>query len=243
MISVVLLAYNEEESLPRLVPRIAEVLAPLGKPYRVVVVDDGSQDGTAAAARTLAETKPVVLLQHGVNKGVAKGFDTGIRHCVTDAGAGDLIFTMEADITNDPSILPEMIRELETHDVVCASRYQDGGAYVGFPLKRRIFSWGANTLARLCCQVPGVRDYTFFFRGYRAEVLRRAIALHGERFIERRGFAANAEILVKASKAGPLRCAEVPSVYRFDLRPGTSKMKVWRNTLEYLPLLWYGLTH
>jgi dolichol-phosphate mannosyltransferase len=239
MISVVLLAYNEEESLPRLIPRIVEVLKPLGKPSRVVVVDDGSKDRTAA----VAEQHGAVVLRHGVNKGVAKGFDTGLRFCAQDGKAGDLVFTMEADVTNDPAAIPEMTRALETHDVVCASRYQDGGAYVGFPLKRRIFSWGANTLARLCCRVPGVRDYTYFYRGYRVEALQRALAFHGERFIERRGFAANAEILVKCAAAGTLRCAEVPSVYRFDLRPGASKMKVWRNTLEYLPLLWYGITH
>lgn len=243
MISVVLLAYNEEESLPRLVPALCGVLETLKIPYRVVVVDDGSQDGTADAARELGRTKPVVLLQHGVNKGVAKAFDTGLRWCVTNGGPGDYIFTMEADVTNDPAAIPAMVRELAGHDVVIASRYAPGGAYVGFPLKRRIFSWGANTLARLCCRVPGARDYTFFYRGYQREALERAIKAHGDRFIERRGFAANAEILVKAAAAGPLRCAEVPSVYRFDLRPGASKMKVWRNTFEYLPLLWYGITH
>lgn len=239
MISVVLLAYNEEESLPRLIPRIVEVLQPLGKPWRVVVVDDGSKDRTAAVARE----QGAVVLRHGTNKGVAKGFDTGLRFCADGAGPGDLVFTMEADVTNDPAAIPEMARQLDAYDVVCASRYQDGGAYVGFPLKRRIFSWGANTLARLCCRVPGVRDYTYFYRGYRAEVLTRAIAFHGERFIERRGFAANAEILVKCAASGPLRCAEVPSVYRYDLRPGSSKMKVWKNTFEYIPLLLYGLRH
>jgi dolichol-phosphate mannosyltransferase len=243
MISVVLLAFNEEESLPRLIPRLCEVLEPLGKDFRVVVVDDGSRDGTAQAARVLSKTKPVVLLQHEVNKGVARAFDTGLRWCAQNGGPGDLIFTMEADVTNDPASLPSMIEALKTADVVIASRYAPGGAYVGFPLKRRIFSWGANTLARLACRVPGATDYTYFYRGYRQEALARAVAFHGERFIERNGFASNAEILVKLSKAGTITCAEVPSIYRFDLRPGASKMKVWRNTLEYLPLLWYALTH
>jgi dolichol-phosphate mannosyltransferase len=243
MISVVLLAYNEEESLPRLVPRLFEVLDGLETPCRVVVVDDGSQDGTAEAARALAKDRPVVLLQHGVNKGVAKAFDTGLRWCVANGGPGDLVFTMEADVTNDPAALPGMARLLGDNDVVLASRYADGGAYVGFPLKRRLFSWGANTLARLCCRVPGARDYTFFYRGYRHATLARALEKHGERFIERRGFAANAEILVKCAAAGPLRCAEVPSVYRFDLRPGASKMKLWSNMIEYAPVLWYGITH
>lgn len=243
MIDVVLLAYNEEEPLSRLVPRLRSILDLFGRPYRLVVVDDGSRDGTAQVTRSLGkDDRRVVLLQHEVNKGVARAFDTGLRWCVRNGAPGDLILTMEADITNDPATMPDMIRLLETYDVVCASRYAEGGAYVGFPWRRRLFSWGANRLARLCCRVPGVRDYTFFYRGYRFEALERALAFHGDRFIERRGFAANAEILVKLAKAAPLRCAEVPSAYRFDWRPGASKMKIWRNTFEYVPLLWYALT-
>lgn len=239
MISIVLLAYNEEDALPRLIPEIESALASIPEPHRFVVVDDGSRDRTAEIARGLAAAYPLILVSHEVNKGVAKAFDTGLRAAVKDAVPGDLVFTMEGDRTNDPACLAAMIDKLrDSCDVVCASRYQPGGAYVGFPFTRRILSFGANTLARLFFRVPGVKDYTIFYRGYRAAVLQRALAGYGERFIRCRGFASNAEILVKVAKAGPLRCGEVAMMYRYDLKRGASKMKVVKNFAEYLQLFW-----
>lgn len=241
MISAVLLAYNEEESLPKMIPAVAAALHKLGDEFRIIVVDDGSKDGTAAAARALAKDYPVVLLQHEVNRGVAAAFDTGLRRCAS-GDPGDVVFTMEADVTNDPAALPAMYKALEKADVVIASRYRSGGDYVGFPLKRRILSWGANLFGRVFFGVSGVSDYTYFYRGYRVAVLQRALEKFGRRFIQCSGFASNAEILVKVAKAGKITVAEVPSVYRYDLKPGASKMRVLKNLLEYGKLLWISVT-
>lgn len=237
MISVILLAYNEEASLPLLIPELESTLSAIPGPHRFIIVDDGSRDRTAEIAAGLAKDYPVILASHPVNMGVAKAFDTGLRLALRDAAPEDLIFTLEGDRTNDPACIPEMVRLLRAgRDIVCASRYHPGGSYIGFPLKRRILSVGANFLARVIFRVPGVKDYTIFYRGYRAAVLKRALEAYGERFIECRGFASNAEILVKTAKAGPLNCAEVAMIYRYDLKRGVSNMKVAKNLVEYLKL-------
>lgn len=241
MIRIVILAYNEEFGLPGLAEALDGVLRG-GESYRILVVDDGSRDKTAEVARELAKRYPVDLLQHAVNRGVAAAFETGIRAAVAASGPDDLVFTIEGDLTNDPRIIRRMAGRLRDGlDVVCASRYEPGGAYVGFPLKRRLLSWGANLLARNFFRVPGVKDYTLFYRGYRAAALKRALDAWGEDFIECRGFAANAEILVKVAAAGPLSCGEVATVYRYDLKRGKSSMKVGRNLAEYAGLFWRTL--
>ncbi len=233
MIRIVILAYNEEFGLPGLAEALDGALRD-GESYKILVVDDGSRDKTAEAARELAKRFPVELHQHPVNRGVAAAFHTGITAAVAASGPDDLVFTIEGDLTNDPRIIRRMAGRLRDGlDVVCASRYAPGGAYVGFPLKRRILSWGANLLARNFFRIEGVKDYTLFYRGYRASALKRALKVWGDRFIECRGFAANAEILVKVAASGPLRCGEVATVYRYDLKRGKSAMKVFRNLAEY----------
>jgi len=231
---MLLLAYNEEAAIGSCLERLKGLLATQSEPFRFVVVDDGSTDRTAEIVGGMAGSMPVTLLQHPKNLGVARGFDTGLRHIAESAAADDPVVTLEADNTNDPSYLLRMFGMLRSgFDVVCASRYRRGGSYIGFPLKRLLFSLGANWSMRLFFPVPGVRDFTIFFRVYRSRVLSNAIRFHGARFIERRGFTANAEILFKIAAAGPVRCGECPLAYRYDLKKSGSKMKVAHNVREY----------
>lgn len=239
MIYIVLLAYNEEPSLGDLLLDLNRHLQKQPEPFRFIVVDDGSQDGTARAAEALSASLPLSLLRHPSNLGVAKAFHTGLTYVSGVASESDFVVTMEADKTNDPSCVPALIQKLKDgFDVACASRYQPGGAYVGFPPKRLVFSLGANLLARWLLRVPGVKDYTIFFRAYRVQAIRRAMLRYGERFIQCRGFASNAEILVKVVRSGAQRCAEIPTIYRYDLKPGKSKMKVLVNMREYFLFFW-----
>lgn len=237
MIHIVVLAYNEAAMLPKLLERLNGVLVGQKESFRLLVVDDGSKDGTGDTAQALSAKYPVVVLRHAVNQGVAKAFDTGLRKAAAEAEGDDVIVTMEGDGTNDPETLPPMLEKFkEGFDVVCASRYAKGGGYRGFPLKRYLLSIGANTAARIFFRIPEVRDYTLFFKGYRASLLKRAISAYGECFVEGRGFASNAEILVKTCRGGSVRCAEVPTVYRYDLKAGKSTMKIGKNLVEYLRL-------
>ena len=228
-------AYNEAANLPTVCGRLKAALG--SRPYRLFVVNDGSQDDTAKVAQGLAAEHPLTLVDHPVNRGIAAVFLTGIRAALEGAGDDEPVVIMEGDGTSDPAILPAMVSVLDAGaDIAIASRYLPGGAHLRFPLKRLILSHGANALLRLVIRLPGVTDYTIFYRGYRAAVLQRALEAYGDRFIECRGFASNAEILVKTAKAVPLNCGEVAMIYRYDLKPGVSNMKIAKNLLEYLKL-------
>ncbi len=229
---LVVLAYNEEAGIGENLASIRE----LGLPdLEIIVVDDGSTDRTEAIVRHMKETMPLDLLSHATNRGVAAAFDTGLRHAAEISRPGDFIITIEGDGTNSLQALRPIIELLgQGHDVVCGSRYVPGGGYHGFPLKRLIFSKGANLVMRWYCGLKPVKDYTLFYRGYRAEILREAFARYGRRFIEARGFFANIEILVKLSRLRPLKAAETPVVYTYGAKRSGSKMRVWRNLAEYL---------
>ncbi|MBI4369643.1 MAG: glycosyltransferase [Elusimicrobia bacterium] len=235
MIYIVILAYNEAGGIGQLLESVSGVLSKADEPCRLVVVNDGSKDGTSEIVEDMKKILPIDHLTHPTNLGVAKAFDTGLRHAASAARRDDVIVTMEGDRTNAPETLLAMAGLLrrEALDVVCASRYAKGGAYVAFPPLRHFLSLGANFLTRLFFQVPGVRDYTIFFRAYRASIIQEALTHYNEQFIERRGFCSNAEILLKLSKTKRLRCGEVPLIYRYDLKKGRSKMKILPNMREY----------
>jgi dolichol-phosphate mannosyltransferase len=188
-------AYNEAANLTPLLERIDEALS--GKEYIVFIVDDGSEDETAALARELAERFPVRLLEHSQNRGIATAFLTGLRAAVAESGDDDAICVLEGDGTSDPALLSPMARALESGiDVAIASRHVAGGGYRGFPLKRLLLSRAANFLLRIVCRLPGVRDYTIFYRAYRSGPLSKALEAYGDRFTSVGGFACNAEMLL-----------------------------------------------
>ncbi len=229
---LVVLAYNEEAGIGENLAAIRDL--GLGD-LEIIVVDDGSTDRTEAIVRHMKETMPLDLLSHESNRGVAAAFDTGLRHAAAISKPGDFIITIEGDGTNSLQALRPIIGLLrQGYDVVCGSRYVPGGGYHGFPLKRLIFSVGANWVMRWYCGLKPVKDYTLFYRGYRAELLQEAFERYGRRFIEARGFFANIEILVKLSRLRPLRAVETPVVYSYGAKRSGSKMRVWRNLSEYL---------
>jgi dolichol-phosphate mannosyltransferase len=229
---LVLLAYNEEAGIGATLTAIRDLHL---SDVEVIVVDDGSTDRTEAIVREMKETMPLELLSHELNRGVAAAFDTGLRHAAAISRPSDFVVTMEGDGTNALASLRPIIRLLATgHDIVCGSRYVAGGAYRGFPLIRLVCSRAANAIMRVYCGLPHVRDYTLFYRGYRAEVLQDAFRRYGSGFIEAKGFFANIEILVKLGRLRPLAVAETPVVYDYGAKRSQSKMRIVRNIAEYL---------
>lgn len=234
---VVVPAYNEAENLPRMLTEVGQTLAAYEVAFQFLVVNDGSQDATAEVVEGLAKTWPIRLLHHPKNRGVGAVFLTGLTEACAQAQPNDAIIILEADGTNDPRVIPQMLERIRAgDDVVIGSRYRAGGGYHKFPLRRLILSRGANWLMKLFFPIANVRDYTIFCRAYRAGLLQHAFERYGDRLIERQTFACNAEILVKLHALG-LRASEAPMHYRYDLKRGRSKLAIQRTIKEYLALM------
>ena len=231
MLSIVLPAYNEAHDLPDLLDRIGRTMTPYGKRYQIIVVDDGSDDETADVAEAMAPRLPVKVFRHGENGGLGRALRTGLLTAMQDSR---FVVTMDADNSHDPELIPLMIERLQLgHDVVVASRFQEGGQEVGVGLHRRALSHTASRVLRWVFPLKGVRDYSSGYRAYRAELLKDLVDEYGEdSFIEETGFACMLEALLKAG-AREARMVEVPLVLRYDRKQGASKMRIFRTVRRY----------
>jgi dolichol-phosphate mannosyltransferase len=234
---IVLPAYNEEGNVGGLLKRIDRDLSHDSLPYRVVVVDDGSIDRTAEILADAARLLPVTVFRHERNQGLGAAIRDGLRIATEMAGEDDIIVTMDADETHSPAQIAGMIRRVEAgSDVVTASRFQPGAAVSGLTLHRRLISWAASLLMRVCFPTPGVRDYTCGFRAYRAAALRAASDKFGPALVDQAGFQCMADILLKLRRMD-LVFGEVPMVLRYDVKRGVSKMKIGRTAAGTLRML------
>lgn len=238
MIVVALPAYNEAEALPRLLERMRGTAAELDQPLRVVVVDDGSADDTAAAAeRESRAAMPVEVVRHDRNRGLHGALDTGFQAALARTGAGDWVLTMDADDTHPPNLISAMLEKGRAGaDVVIASRFQPGAQWFGLSWDRLLFSKGVSWLFRIWWPMPNVRDYTCGYRLYRADLLRRAYETYGDDFVSEPSFACMPDVLWKVSRLRPV-FAEVPLSLHYDRKPGASKMNVGRTIRRTLALI------
>jgi dolichol-phosphate mannosyltransferase len=237
MIIIALPAFNEEEALSRLLPDIATVLEEAGLPYRLLVVDDGSGDRTAAVVEACADQLSVKLVRHPRNLGLGAAMQTLFRTALADLGEGDILVTMDADETHRPSLIGPMVEKIhEGAEVVIASRYQPGAQIIGVPAHRLLLSNGMARLFRTLAPVRGAKDYSCGYRAYAAGILRRMAEIYGEGLTEESGFACQVDVLLKAGRLGAV-VAEVPMILRYDLKPGKSKMNVRQTVRDTLRLL------
>lgn len=219
--------YNERENIERLVP---SVLAQDPR-IEILIVDDGSPDGTGEAADAIAVKNPRVHVLHrpeklGLGTAYLDGFRWGIER------GYDWMFEMDADFSHDPAHLPQFLDALQRHDVVLGSRYlRRRVTVVNWPITRLLLSYFANVYARWVTGLP-VADATGGFKAFRREVLE-TIKLDA---VESEGYAFQIEMTMRAWKRG-FRIVEVPIVF-VDRTSGESKMskriireaiwKVWK---------------
>lgn len=211
---VVLPTYNEAENIG---PIAAAILAALPD-ATLLIVDDGSPDGTGGIADALAGTDLRIRVRHRPAKqGLGRAYLDGFA--IALAGGADVVVQMDADWSHDPAALPALVRPILVGDadLVIGSRYVAGGGVVDWGLGRRIISRGGSQFARIVLGL-GPHDLTGGFKAWRATTLA-AIPFDG---VHGGGYVFQIEMTFRASRRSA-RVAETPITFR-DRRVGQSKM-------------------
>ncbi len=211
---VVLPTYNEADNLE---PIAAAILSALPD-ATLLVVDDGSPDGTGQIADRVAVADARVRVLHRAAKaGLGRAYLAGFR--VALDGGASFVLQMDADWSHDPASLPGLLAPLAdgSADLVIGSRYAPGGGVVDWGIARRVISRGGSLFAKLVLGLPA-RDLTGGFKAWRAETLA-AIDFEG---VHAGGYVFQIEMTYRATRQGA-RVREVPITFR-DRRVGQSKM-------------------
>jgi len=225
---VIVPTYDEAASIERLLRSVAGVLVEAApEDHRILVVDDGSPDGTAEIAERLgAELGVVEVLRRTEKSGLGQAYLAGFRHAL--AAGAEHVCEMDADLSHDPAHLPALLTAAEHADLVLGSRYVPGGGVTDWGLPRRLLSRGGCIYARLILGLPQ-RDLTGGFKVIHRRVLE-AIELDS---VRSQGYVFQIEVTYRAVLAG-FRVAEVPIVFR-ERDAGASKMSarialeaIWR---------------
>jgi dolichol-phosphate mannosyltransferase len=211
---VVLPTYDEADNIR---PVSAAILQSLPG-ATLLVVDDGSPDGTGEIADELAAADPRMRVRHRPAKqGLGRAYLDGFAIAL-DGGAA-IVVQMDADLSHDPTVLPNLIAPISdgSTDLVIGSRYAPGGGVVDWGIGRRVISRGGSIFARTVLRL-GPRDLTGGFKAWRSSTLA-ALPFEG---VHAGGYVFQIEMTFRASRAGA-RIREVPITFH-DRRVGQSKM-------------------
>ncbi|HUK34945.1 MAG TPA: polyprenol monophosphomannose synthase [Vicinamibacterales bacterium] len=209
---VVVPTYNERENLPLLVSGLMQ-----HSNVRVLIVDDGSPDGTGSVADELARVHSgrIDVMHRAGTRGLGRSYVDGLKWASRQPV--DLICQMDADLSHDPAQLPRLIAAAERADVVIGSRYVPGGRVMNWPLRRRLLSRFANIYVRMVTRL-NARDCTSGYRCWHRDALS---VMPLDRFISD-GYSFLVEMLYVADR-GQRRIAEVPITF-IERRLGESKL-------------------
>ena len=219
--------YNEADNLPKIVPAILAQDPRL----EVLVIDDGSPDGTGQLADAMAAVEPRIhVLHRAAKEGLGKAYLAGFRWALARDYA--YIFEMDADFSHDPKYLKDFLTAIQVQDLVLGSRYKSGVNVVNWPMSRLLLSFFANKYVYWVTWMP-LTDATGGFKCFRRAVLE-AIALDS---VRSNGYAFQIEVSFRAWRKG-FRLLEIPIVF-VDRIEGQSKMnkRIVREAIWMVPWL------
>jgi dolichol-phosphate mannosyltransferase len=213
---LILPTYNEAENIEGLVRAALAQLETTGREHTILVVDDGSPDGTGRIVDRLAEELAFVRVLHRERKqGLGRAYLAGFGLALENRA--ELVLEMDADFSHDPADLPRLIAAAEAADLVLGSRYVPGGGVSSWGRVRRLLSRGGSAYARILLGVP-VRDLTGGFKCFHRRVLEAIDLEH----VHADGYGFQIELTYKAVRAG-FTVAEIPILFR-ERSVGKSKM-------------------
>jgi dolichol-phosphate mannosyltransferase len=213
---LILPTYNEAENIEGLARAALAQLETTGREHTILIVDDGSPDGTGRIVDRLAEELASVRVLHRERKqGLGRAYLAGFGLAL--ANGAELVLEMDADFSHDPADLPRLIAAAEAADLVLGSRYVPGGGVSSWGRVRRVLSRGGSAYARILLGVP-VRDLTGGFKCFHRRVLEAIDLEH----VHADGYGFQIELTYKAVRAG-FTVAEIPILFR-ERSVGKSKM-------------------
>ncbi|MBL8815832.1 MAG: polyprenol monophosphomannose synthase [Planctomyces sp.] len=209
---ITLCTYNERDNVALLVPELLAVVPDA----EVLIVDDGSPDGTGRLADEFANENPRVRVLHRAGKqGLGSANLASYRYAIENQY--EYLLNLDADYSHPPRFAPQIVAGMQNADVVIGSRYVSGGSIIGWTWQRRVMSWMINFWARLWLGLK-TRDNSGSYRCYRVAMLARidwSLAVST-------GYAFQEEILYRCRRAG-CRIVESPITFE-ERRYGTTKI-------------------
>lgn len=236
MIIILLPAYNEENSLNGLMPKLKKLFENSDETFKIIACNDGSSDNTQQILEKYSQEMTIEIIRHQINRGLGETSRDLFERACSVACPGDVIVRLDCDDTHEPEYIPKIIEKVRSgYDVVIASRFAKGGGQLGVSKYRAFISLAANTFMKVFFPIKGLREYSSGFRGYKAEIIHQVIEIYGNNFIQLKGlgFTCTLEKLVKLKLIGA-RFGEVPFMLRYDQKQSESKMVSSITTFGYL---------
>ncbi len=229
---VIIPTYNELENLPRLIP----VVLSQDESINLLIVDDGSPDGTGKFVKDeMQKNNRIHLLEREKKMGLGTAYIAGFKYALQNNY--DFIFEMDADFSHDPNELKNFLIAIKDSDLVLGSRYINGVRVLNWPMARLLLSFFASVYTRIITGMP-VKDATGGFKCFRKKVLE-AIDLDK---VKSNGYTFQIEMTFKAYSKG-FKVKEIPIVF-IDRVKGKSKMSkkivreavtmVWKLRLQHI---------
>ena len=230
MIYILIPVYNESKNIQNLFIEVKNILPEYEKLF--VFSDDGSSDNSIEIINSEFSTIPHKIISDGINRGPGGAFNIGFEWILQNSNnAEDIVITMEADCTSDITLLPKMVSIHKAgFNLVLASVYAQGGGFDGTTLFRKFVSSIANLAFRFLFNIK-VLTLSSFYRLYSIDLLRK-IKKNNPTIISETGFICMVEILVKAIYQHAT-IIEVPMTLNSKKRSGSSKMKIFKTSIEY----------
>jgi dolichol-phosphate mannosyltransferase len=223
-LSVIIPAHNEEENIAKVIAKVKDSIA---VPFELIIVNDHSQDSTAALVSGLAGSNPNIrLVENKRDKGFANALKTGC-----ECASGDLVMPVMGDLSDDLSVVAKMLERIsQGYDIVCGCRYMKGGGRIGGSKIKGLFSSFAGRSLHVLIGIP-TRDIANAFKMYKKKVIESIR-------IEANGFEISMEIPLKAYLAG-FKITDVPTVWR-EREKGKSSFKMFELCPRYFRLYLWG---
>jgi len=237
--------YNEGTAVEKLYNSLLDTLKENYSSFEIVICNDGSDDGSEIFMDSLSNAKECHVIKHKYNRGLAESIRDIFEYVCEHSEENDLLIRMDGDATHNPKYIKSLIdKSMEGFDVVVAKRLKSNDKNLSFV--RKAYSLFGRYFIRIFFRLPKLIEYTGGFRCYKISILKKALKVYGNNFIQLKsfGFVCTFEKLVKLYLIGS-KFAEVPFELEYDRKVSNTKMVPWITILGYfliVPVIYWPKT-